>query len=580
MVADHVTSVRSERAPAGGGCGTLISSNNNIYEFIRYNIIICKKLSINTLLSSISQAAGFATWRHTGRFADGGIENIALGLGADLDARWPAAGDGPPYRPARAEPASRRRILHVATQVLGVGGLTRTIKNWIRSDPGSCHSLLIVSQGRFEVPSWILEAVHRSGGDLIVLPTGTPPAKASTPPAKARWLREVARSSADLVVLHHSAGDVVPILAFAVGGGPPVAVLNHADHLFWLGSTVADSVINQREIGRELSERRRFTRRNLVLPIPLEEPPGRLPRAEARRLLGIPDDQVVLLSMGTPYKYIPSDDKNFFETASEILNRNPTAHLYLLGVARGDIARHLRDEPHERLHFLGRIEDPSTYQMAADVYMEGFPFGSQTALLEACLAGVPSVPAFAPGCSLLATSDEAISDLAVTPAAELDYIERVEFLVRHPSDREAIGAEFRRRVLEYHTGDGWAAALESVYSGLVGLAHEPGPIPVAEPLETEIDVAVCAWLESWVRAAAPGGGPASNVRDLVLDVAREAARQWGEHADGLRLLRYCGGQWGYDRQVLWEIAKTLVHRVGIARTLVHWARGRSSTAAP
>ena len=152
--------------------------------------------------------------------------------------------------------------------------------------------------------------------------------------AKARWLREIARSSADLVVLHHYCEDVVPIVAFAVGGGPPVAVLNHADHHFWLGSTVADAVINQREIGKDLSERRRFARRNVVLPIPLEEPPGRLPRTEARRLLGIPDDQVVLLSSGAPYKYIPCDGKNFFETASKILDRNPTAHLYLLGVAR------------------------------------------------------------------------------------------------------------------------------------------------------------------------------------------------------------------------------------------------------
>ena len=58
---------------------------------------------------------------------------------------------------------------------------------------------------------------------------------------------------------------------------------------------------------------------------------------------------------------------------------------------------------------------------------------------------------------------------------------------------------------------------------------------------------------------------------MFLDAAR-GARQWGEHVDGLRLLRYYGGRWGYDRQVLREIAKTLVHRVGIARTLVHWAK--------
>ena len=365
-----------------------ISINDIIYKSFYYSILEFKNtVGMQALeLICIRQAALFAARCHTGRFADGGIENIALGLGVDLDAQWPAAGDGPPYRPSRAEPASGRRILHVATMVDGVGGLTRTIKNWIRHDPVSCHSLLIVRQGGAKVPSWLLETVQRSGGNLVVLPMGVPLS------AKARWLQEIARSSADLVVLHHYSHDVVPILAFAVGGGPPVAVLNHADHLFWLGSTVADSVINQREIGRDLSEQRRFTRRNVVLPIPLEEPPGRLPRTEAKRLLGIPDDQVVLLSVGRSPKYIPSNGRNFFETASKILDRNTTAHIYLLGVARGDVARYLRAEPHERLHFLGRIEDPSVYQMAADVYMEGFPTGSQTALLEACLAGVPPSP--------------------------------------------------------------------------------------------------------------------------------------------------------------------------------------------
>ena len=185
--------------------------------------------------------------------------------------------------------------------------------------------------------------------------------------------------------------------------------------------------------------------------------------------------------------------------------------------------------------------------------------------------GGPPVPAFAPGCNLLATSDEAISDLAVTPATELDYIERVEFLVRHPLDRETIGAEFRRRVLEYHTGDGWAEALESVYSGLMGLVHEPGPIPVAEPLETEVDLAICTWREGKAKAADSSEEPDSKVQGMFLDAAR-GARQWGEYVDGLRLLRYYGGRWGYDRQVLREIAKTLVHRMGIARTLVHWAK--------
>ena len=151
-----------------------ISMNNSTYVYFYYNVLELKNtVGMQALeLICIRQAAQFASTHHTGRFADGGIENIALGLGVDLDARWPATGDGPPYRTARAEPASGRRILHVATQVLDTGGHTRTIKNWIRHDPVSCHSLLIVRQGGTKVPLWLLETVQRSGGNLVVLPMG------------------------------------------------------------------------------------------------------------------------------------------------------------------------------------------------------------------------------------------------------------------------------------------------------------------------------------------------------------------------------------------------------------------------
>ena len=64
---------------------------------------------------------------------------------------------------------------------------------------------------------------------------------------------------------------MAPVLAFADKRCPPVALLNHADHIFWLGSTISDLIINQRDIGKVLSEERRFARHNTVLPIPLME---------------------------------------------------------------------------------------------------------------------------------------------------------------------------------------------------------------------------------------------------------------------------------------------------------------------
>ncbi len=302
---------------------------------------------------------------------------------------------------------------------LPIGGHSRTIKNWIINDPDTRHSLLLTCQGKASVPGWLSEVVRDSGGEVIELP------QSATLLARAKWARDIARAAADLVVLHHSGNDVVPIVAFATRECPPVALLNHADHNFWMGGTVSDTIINQRHIGKTLSEGRRFTRRNMVLPIPLSEIPPELSRAAAREQVGIPQGQTMLLSIGRAKKYIPTRKHNFIHTAGEILERNPDAHLYLLGVAEDDLAGHVGAGKHERLHFLGPIENATLYQCAADIYLEGFPFGSQTALLESALAGLPAVLAFDPPFALLATNDESLWDLASNPASEGEYIERV-----------------------------------------------------------------------------------------------------------------------------------------------------------
>ena len=69
---------------------------------------------------------------------------------------------------------------------------------------------------------------------------------------KARNLRAIARFNADMVILHHGGHDLVPLLAFATTNLPPVAVLNHADHVFWLGSSITDMVVNQPRAGARL----------------------------------------------------------------------------------------------------------------------------------------------------------------------------------------------------------------------------------------------------------------------------------------------------------------------------------------
>ena len=459
------------------------------------------------VLGHVASAARFAATFHPGRFADGAIENIALEIGMGIPKL--VSQDRGFVLPATRK-QNQRRILHVTSHLLAIGGHTRMLHHWVRNDRSSHHSVVTVNQGNVAIPGWLSDAVRSSGGDLVALPSEAPLCQ------KAGWLREIARQTADLVVLHHDGCDVVPTVAFGGLDCPPVAVLNHADHVFWLGSSVSDMVINLRTAGSEHTSKRRFVSSNCVIPIPLENPVSHVSQRDARRTLSIPGDQIVLLSIGRAEKYRSCGSYDFVATAWKILDRHPHAHLYVVGESSKGIVPHLRCPLHERLHFVGTIEDPSLYRSAADIYLESFPFGSQTALLEAALSGLPVVPAYAPLFPLLVANDDAILDLLPNPANEEEYVASIELLIKQPKRRLELGEALRKRLLFDHVGEGWLDRLDKLYQHTDGLRHGPRQIPTSPCSTLAADIALSLW---HVRAdgktncsSAPGGAVVAELR--------------------------------------------------------------------
>jgi glycosyltransferase involved in cell wall biosynthesis len=464
-----------------------LQANSESYEWLTkkaQEIEILKHSE--TALSAIESAALFAMLFHPGRFADGSIENLAFKLGEELN---DLVTEGVNFKLPVPRKDKRRRVLHVASHVLGIGGHTRMLYHWIQNDQNSCHSLVLVrqSQRRLPIPRWLAETIFKNGGDLISFPS------ALNLCHKAKWLREIAKLTADLVVLHHDGSDVVPTVAFADKDCPPIVVLNHSDHLFWLGSSISDMVINLRTVGADHSVKRRYVSSNTVIPIPLSYPTGQISREDARQELGIPNDQLVLLSIGRAEKYRPCSAYDFVSTANKILDRERTAHLYVVGESEAGISPYLRCSLHDRLHFVGSVEDPSRYRSAADIYLESFPFGSQTSVLEAALHGIPIVPAYAPLFKLLVANDDAIQDLLQNPHDEQEYLERVDLLIRDPQQRVALGESLRDRLLIDHVAEGWLDRLAALYRETDRLIHCPKIIPFAPCSNTFADISLSLW---------------------------------------------------------------------------------------
>lgn len=478
--------IRDNGAPAeraGQPHAAFLRANSEAYEWQVGKLRAqAGGMDAEAILRGVRGIANFATEFHPGRFSDGAIENLAFAIGASLDRGELPPGSGPL---AISRKDGRRRVLHV-TPALALGGHGPLLRHWIRHDTASCHSLALVNQPG-EVPGEWRETIRGSGGRLAALPPTADLVQ------KARWLRALARRTADLVVVHTIWPDVVPTVAFAGESCPPVVVIDHADHLFWLGGSVADLLVNLRTVGTQHTAARRGVQRHAVLPIPLLDAADPPAKPAARQALGIGADEVVLLSVGRGVKYRPCGDYDFVATANRLLERHADAHLYVVGESAAGIAPYLRVPAHARLHFLGRIDDPSLYRAAADLYLESFPYGSQTALLEAALSALPVVPAYAPLAPTLVANDDALADLLPNPCDEQDYMQRAAALIGDPGQRLALGQEARRRLLAEHMGSGWLDRLAGVYREAERLPHRPRPIPVSRCVASATDIGLSLW---------------------------------------------------------------------------------------
>ena len=181
-----------------------------------------------------AQIAGTYAWfNHTGLFASPDIEDILRKLGSHLIS----------VDSSRQRTTQPREVLHVVTQVYQTGGPTQAIACWIEQDRGRHHRWCITRQGPALVPAKILSRLN-TPSDLIRLDT-----RPGGMLDRAALLRAAA-AEADVVLVHSHPYDVLPVIAFAGNSrSPPIIYVNHGDHVFWLGTSMASVVLNLRDSG-------------------------------------------------------------------------------------------------------------------------------------------------------------------------------------------------------------------------------------------------------------------------------------------------------------------------------------------
>lgn len=329
-------------------------------------------------------------WNHPGFYQSPEIENMLLKCADNLPIEDYVVKD---------KDNKKRKVLHVLSEGYSVGGHTRLVKNWIKSDTDSIHSLVTTWQIG-STPKWLLDEINKSGGWILSLETVS-----DKHVERAAKLRKIAYEWADIVVLHIHMMDPIPVIAFGVDGGPPVVYMNHGDHCFWLGASISDLVIDLRPSGQELTFTRRGCNNSSILPIPLQ-PKKNFNRDEVRAKYKISENETVIVTIASNYKFRSINKYNYINIIKDIVNKVDNCKAYIIGPKDTGKWHEVNVETGGKIKALGVLTEIEELYQIADVYLDCFMLTSMTSLLDASKYGIPIIKFTNKYCPILTEFDE------------------------------------------------------------------------------------------------------------------------------------------------------------------------------
>jgi glycosyltransferase involved in cell wall biosynthesis len=399
-----------------------------------------------------------AQYNHCGLFVSPELENILIKIGQNT---IPAISHY--HSKSTSLSGKPKKILHVSTNISSpFGGIPRLLRRWIQQDTERSHSVALTGQIPLPVPKMLRDTVLNSHGKIYLLDVENGGVVST-----AKRLRQYA-AMADMVVLHTWESDVIATIAFAnKEQSPPVIYVNHGDHCFWLGACISDVVVNLRESGMRLSQERRDieAERNVLLPTILEPLERVLSQAEAKRQIGLAEDNLMLLSIARPPKYKTIDGISFADAHVPLLERYERAVLVVIGPGNREDWSAAIQKTQGRIRVLEQTEDTAVFYQAADIYVDSYPFVSNTSLLEAGSYGVPLVTRypFSDACEILGADMPGLTGNLIRVRNLEDYTAVLSGLVEDEEFRLSVGEATKKKIAETHWGINWQHSLEKAY---------------------------------------------------------------------------------------------------------------------
>ncbi len=423
------------------------------------------------------QAATFATRHNTDIFAAKEIELPFLELAGMLpgpeDTTW-----------------EEGSVLHVATDVYNTGGHTRCIERWMQLMDKQKHSCYLINQ-HAAVPEMLTQLVKERGGSMRQAVPALSMVK------KAEELRLYA-SHFQYVVLHTHMNDPVALIAFGSEKFKrPIILFNHADHIFWLGASVADYVADLADFRhREITLKARAITRSGVLNIPIDNDSfASIEKMRARQQLGISPQAKVIFASGHPRKFDPVGTPDFTDIIRAILKNDPGIFFYIAGASpRQRLWKKLSVSHRKQVIFTGRLNYKTEYPLylsAADMVLDSMPVSGGTAVRDAVKAKKP----------ILAIRNAFLSDFinnSEAGCADMDELVGKAFRIfNEPDYRDAIYNDIHEKWHQEVDSEAWKERCRKIYADLPECHHiyECAPVSPGEEV-SDVSLLTSMWTES------------------------------------------------------------------------------------
>lgn len=282
-------------------------------------------------------------------------------------------------------------FLHVASRLYTFGGHTRLMKELIGGmGTDGPHKIVLSNQKR-------LDKRIKMPADCSLL-KGSPTARLKA------LLKHAAQAKTILLYIHPD--DSVAALAARImqASGKRVLFVNHADHVFCLGTSAADVVLEVCMTGWRTTKDRRAARSQSFMGIPFPRmEKGELPQQTLRT--------GPIVSMGGAIKFEPAGTLDFPSFVERVLQKTDRSFVLIGPSAKDPWWPEVAQKFPDRVNLLGTqpSEEVTKILGSASCYIDSFPMDGGTAYSQAVMMGLPC---FGPN------SKEA---LGISPADQLRF---------------------------------------------------------------------------------------------------------------------------------------------------------------